>query len=176
MSLLDFGPFGAVRRNHAVEHATIHVLTRVAPDRSMAGRSSSRGFFIYGELETNAVRMAVEEAIRRIRDGEYYLAIHPNCGTNLVTTAVFAATTTMVAGIGGRRRHLLDRIPSAFIGALVGVFLGQVVGPVLQQSVTTSVELGNAQVVDVQRHEFGRRSWHWVAMEYKPVELDLSLP
>ncbi len=175
MSLLDFGPFGAVRRNHALEHATIHVLTRMAPDRSMAGRSSSRGFFIYGELETYAVRMAVDEAVRRIKEGEYYLAIHPNCGTNLVTTSVFAATATMVAGIGGRRRHLLDRIPSAFIGALVGVFLGQVVGPVLQQRVTTSVELGNAQVTDVRRHEFGRRSWHWVAIDYKPGEQDLSL-
>ncbi len=173
MNLLDLGPLGAVRRNHAIEHATIHILTRMAPDRSMAGRSSNRGFFIYGDLETEWVRSAVEEAIRRIKDGEHYLAIHPNCGTNLITTSVFAATATMLAGVGGRRRHLVDRIPSAFVGALVGVFLGQVVGPVLQQRLTTSAELGEAQVVTVQRHEFGRRSWHWVGMEYLPHELNL---
>lgn len=174
MGLLEFGPIGATRRNHAIEHATIHILSRMRPETSMAGRSNSRGFVIYGDIATESVGQAVSEAIRRISAGEVGLAIHPNCGTNMVTTAVLTATSTLLAGIGGRRRHWLDRIPAAMIAALLAVFVAHFVGPTLQQRVTTSTYLGVVDVLGVQRREFGSRVLHWVSLQHTPPPADGS--
>jgi len=168
MNILELQPIAAARRNHAIEHATIHILSNYLPAVSMAGRSNSRGFFIYGDLTTDALRQAVREAIQRMTAGEAHLAIHPNCGTNLVTTAVFSAAATMLA-IAGKRRHLLDRIPSGLLGALAGVFLGQIVGMNLQERLTTCAELGAVRVVAISRREIGRRVLHWVQIAHEPA-------
>ncbi|NOX63930.1 MAG: hypothetical protein GXP42_18605 [Chloroflexi bacterium] len=168
MSILDFGPVGATRRNHAIEHATIHILTNRLPSVSMAGRSNSRGFVIYGDISAEAIRDAVLEAIERIRNGETHLAIHPNCGTNMVTTAVLTAAATMLA-TAGRRRHLLDRIPAGVLGALAGVFLGQFLGASLQQRLTTCAQLDQVDLLGVERKQIGNRVMHRVRLEHHTV-------
>lgn len=168
MRLLEIGPIAATRRNHAIEHATIHILSRMRPETSMAGRSNSRGFIIYGDVATEAVGQAVAEAIRRISGGEAGLAIHPNCGTNMVTTAVLAASATLATGIGVRHRHWLDRIPAAMIAALLAVFASQFVGPTMQRRVTTSAALGGVDILEVQRKQFGSRVVHWVRLQHTP--------
>ena len=87
MSILDDIPMlRRTRRNHAIEHAAVHVLTARWPGLSMAGRSDSRGFWLYGNVETSEVESAVREAMERL-DREPHLAIHPHCGTNLVVGA-----------------------------------------------------------------------------------------
>jgi len=61
-----------VRRNHALEHATIHVLVRRRrPHKRLmvAGRSTDRGFFVYGAVDTDELHMAVSEALARLRGG-----------------------------------------------------------------------------------------------------------
>ena len=165
MGILDYGPIASTRRNHAIEHATIHILSRMRPQTNMAGRSDSRGFVIYGDLSTDTIRDAVAEAIQRIRSGESHLAIHPNCGTNLVTTAVLAAGATLLAS-AGPKRSLLDRIPAGLFGALVGVFAAQFVGNKLQENVTTCADLGPVEILDIQRREIGQRVLHWVQLQY----------
>lgn len=169
MGILNFGPIAATRRNHAIEHATIHILSRMRPDTSMAGRSNTSGFVIYGDLSTDSVRQAVQEAIQRLKGGEHHLAIHPNCGTNMVTTAVMTVATTLVAGIGGSKRHWLERIPTMVTAALVAVFVSHIVGTTLQQRLTTSAELGLVAVLDVQRRQFGQRVLHWVSLQHAPL-------
>ena len=160
---VEAGPVVATRPHHATEPATIPVLSRLLPPTSMAGRSNSRGFFLYGNLPTEAVRQAVQEALARIRAGESFLAIHPNCGTNLVTTAVFASAAVLLTQ-AGRRRHLIDRIPTAFLGALTAVILAQPVGISMQQHVTTCADVGDIKVVGVQRRQLGSRVLHWVSL------------
>ena len=166
MGILDYGPIGSIRRNHAIEHATIHILSRMRPQTNMAGRSDSHGFVIYGDLSTDTIRAAVVEAIQRIRSGESQLAIHPNCGTNLVTTAVLAAGATLLAS-AGPRRSLADRIPAGLFGALVGVFAAQFVGNNLQEKVTTCADLGPVEILDIQRREIGRRVLHQVRLQHE---------
>ncbi len=175
MSILDFGPVKATRLNHAIEHATIHILSGAQPGVSMAGRSNSRGFIIYGNLSTEAIQQAVQEAIRRMRAGETYLAIHPNCGTNLVTTAVLTAGATMLS-TAGRRRQLLDRIPAGIFGALVGVVLGQFLGAALQQRVTTCADLEEVDVLSVERKQVGRRVLHSVRLQHRPAAFSRETP
>src|SRR5436305_12494772 len=73
-----------IRQNHALEHATITILSGMIPDPRISARSSSRGFIIFGDVDVGQLRRALDEALRRLQAGEAQLAIHPNCGTNLV--------------------------------------------------------------------------------------------
>ena len=81
-----------IRRNHGLEHATIHILSEGHKRFSAQGNSDHRGFHlnIYGDVTEEEVAAAVAEAHRRLRAGERHLAVHPNCGTVLVTTAMLA--------------------------------------------------------------------------------------
>ena len=154
------------RWNHAIEHATIHILSRMLPYSSMAGRSNRRGFYIYGDLPTETLRDAVQESIDRLLAGEHQLAIHPNCGTNMVSSAVLAAGATMLATTGTKRRGLPEQIPAGIMGALIGVVLGQVVGLRLQAKVTTGTGFKRARIVEIQRKQVGKRVYHWIGISY----------
>jgi len=165
MHILDNGFIGRTRRNHAIEHATIHVLSRMCPSVSIAGRSSSDGFIIYGDLSPDTIKQAAQEAIARMRAGEVQLAIHPNCGTNMLTTAALTAGATMLAS-AGKRRHLLDRIPSGLLGAFAGVIAAQFLGPILQERFTTDANLGAVEILDIKRKQLGRRVVHWVFLRH----------
>jgi hypothetical protein len=72
-----------IRQNHAVEHATMHILSRRNPQLRLLAHSDWNGFTIYGEVETEAVIEAATEGLLRLQQGENSLAIHPRCGTNL---------------------------------------------------------------------------------------------
>ena len=72
-----------VRNNHALEHATLHVLQEKGLKSRLGGISDVGGFWIYGDVETEAIFTAAQEALKRLADGESELAVHPNCGTNI---------------------------------------------------------------------------------------------
>lgn len=157
------------RWNHAIEHATIHILSRMAPFTSMAGRSNSRGFYIYGDVPTDMLRRAVDEAIGRLQRGERQLAIHPNCGTNMLASAVLAAGGTMLAVTGTKGRGWIEQAPAGVLGALIGVVMGQLVGMRLQAKVTTDANLPPVRVTEIERRQLGKRVFHWVGLTYAPV-------
>jgi hypothetical protein len=155
-----------VRWNHAIEHGVIHVLSRMMPFVSMAGRSNGSGFFIYGNIPTDMLELAVQEAVDRISAGEHQLAIHPNCGTNIISSAVLAASGTMLATTGTKRRGITEQIPAGVLGALMGVVMGQVVGMRLQALVTTNTHFPSAHIKTIQRRQAGKRVYHWIEMLY----------
>src|SRR5262245_49956230 len=97
-----------IRRNHGLEHATIHVLSEKHTNFSAQGHSGHRGFHlnIYGNISEEAITNAVEEAYRRMKNGESHLAVHPNCGTVLLTTATLATLAAQLAfGMEQRRQN-----------------------------------------------------------------------
>ncbi|NLA79214.1 MAG: hypothetical protein GX853_00475, partial [Chloroflexi bacterium] len=95
-NLLDYIPFTRrLRRNHALEHATMQVLSKRYPGLRMAGISNPKGFYMVADLPTELMTDATLEARKRLQDGEADLAVHPNCGTNL---AVSGAIASAVAG------------------------------------------------------------------------------
>ncbi len=139
------------RRNHALEHATLHVLAAQYPHHNMAGHSNPTGFFILGDLPTDDIRSAVSEALDRLRAGESQLAIHPGCGTNLATSMLLAATFAWFVFRGARSGvGRILRAPFAVIFALVGLLISRPLGPLLQQKITTDAEMGNLEVLDVR--------------------------
>ncbi len=154
--LLNIPVIRRVRRNHGLEHATIHVLSRKVKNLSMAGRSTMAGFYLYGNVSTHEVEAAVSEALHRMRSGEHGLAIHPNCGTGLVTAGVLTSLATL-AGTSGMRHGFAERIsrlPSIILLSTFSLILAQPIGLALQQHFTTLGDPGDMEVVDISRSEF----------------------
>lgn len=138
------------RRNHALEHAALHILARKYKNQSMAGHSNPTGFFLLGNFETDDVKSAAAEALTRLRSGESGLAVHPGCGTNLVVAAALPATFAWIPFRGARStRWRLLLIPLALTFALFGYFLSRPLGPWLQKYITTEADLGGMQIVDI---------------------------
>ena len=147
--ILDLPYILETRRNHALEHATLHMLARTNKI-NMAGHSNPTGFFIFGELRTEDIRSALDEAYSRLRSGEKGLAIHPGCGTNMVATAFLPGTLAWLPlqGVRSTRARLL-LIPIALVLGVIGLLLSKPAGTWMQRHVTTEADLGNMQVIDV---------------------------
>lgn len=138
------------RRNHALEHATLHMLARKYPHQSMAGHSNPTGFFLLGDFETDDVRSAADEAYTRLNGGESGLALHPGCGTNLVAAAVLPATFAWAPLRGAKSTFWrIWLIPVAVVFAAFGYFLSRPLGSWLQRYITTEADLGSMQIADV---------------------------
>jgi hypothetical protein len=147
--ILDLPYILETRRNHALEHATLHMLARTQKI-NMAGHSNPTGFFIFGELRTEDIRSALNEAYSRLRSGEKELAIHPGCGTNMVATAFLPGTLAWLPfqGVRSTRARLL-LIPVALVLGVIGFLLSKPAGTWMQRHVTTEADLGNMQIVDL---------------------------
>ena len=145
------------RRNHALEHATLHVLARKYKT-SMAGHSNPTGFVLLGDVKTEDVIASANEAWTRLNAGERGLAVHPGCGTNLVATAVLPATFAWMPLRGARSTFWrLGLVPFALALALFGYFLSKPLGPWLQKYITTEADMGGMQIVDIR---FVRKGLH----------------
>jgi len=150
MNILESPTYLATRRNHALEHATLKILARSYDDKTLAGHSNPTGFFIFGEIATDDIRDAINEAMTRLRAGEHDLAIHPGCGTNLATSMVLPATFMFVPFQGARSsRGRFFLLPLALLLGAFGFLLSKPLGPWLQRNVTTEANLGNLQVVEI---------------------------
>ncbi len=162
-SLLAFQPIDRTRRNHGLEHATITLLSQKHRGLSMVGRSTSNGFYLYGNVSTEAVEQAAREALQRMKAGEHYLAVHPNCGTNFVTAGFAAAAAAFVGFLGaGNWRARLERLP--FVAALITLALifAQPLGLVIQRDITTSGEMRELEIIGITRKQQGTVMVHTV--------------
>jgi hypothetical protein len=140
-----------IRRNHGLEHATLTILAQQYPNTPMAGRSNTVGFWLLGEVPTEAVQQAVTEALARMKAGEHHLAVHPHCGTNYVVSGTLAglAGASAMSGVGPRMRDKLDRMPLAASLATLALITSQPLALMLQARLTTSGEPGDLEVVEV---------------------------
>jgi hypothetical protein len=137
-----------VRQNHALEHATVTLLTRADPRFSVSARANARGFTIFADLDPRAVRAAGEEALLRLRRGEVDLAVHPNCGTNLAV-----GVSVMMAGslMGLTALRTRTRLATALASSLAGLAVARPLGQLLQRHVTTLAKVDDLRIVDVVR-------------------------
>src|SRR5512141_137266 len=163
-SVLRADPISRIRRNHGLEHATLHVLAERHPKLSLAGHSDVNGFWLLGDVSTEEVHSAVDEALSRMNAGEHNLAVHPNCGTNFVTAGTFAGVAASMAmfGAGRRVRDKLERIPLAASLATVALIAAQPMGLVFQERFTTSGYPEGLEVVDILPSRRGRINAHRV--------------
>ena len=151
--VLDLPLVRRTRRNHGLEHATIHVLSGRIKDLKMAGRSTDSGFVLLGEAPTEQVEAAVRDALRRMRGGEHSLAIHPNCGTNLVTTGMMTTVAAMIGLSGASRREAWNRMPTVLLLVMGALLFSQPIGLALQKYITTDGDPADLEVVSIMRSQ-----------------------
>jgi uncharacterized protein DUF6391 len=140
-----------IRQNHALEHATVTILSGYVSDLRISARSSSRGFIIFGDVDLGQLRRALDEALRRLQAGEAQLAIHPNCGTNLVVGIMLLTVGTLLGMTSGRAR---TRIASTAVSSVAGLMAARPLGEFVQKHVTTLPDLEGVRVTDIFRRKF----------------------
>jgi Domain of unknown function (DUF6391) len=135
-----------LRRNHALEHATIVVMMEREPGRKLNGFSTDEGFFVQGVRSTQEVESAAREALRRLRGGEKGLAIHRNCGTTIVASNLLAAVF-FLGSLGLGRLYMGWPLYLMILVSVVLAFALRVpLSLLLQRFVTTDADLTNAEV------------------------------
>ena len=149
--LLSARPIDRVRRNHGLEHATIHVLT-ARKRRTMAGYSDPNGFWLMGDLKTEDVESAANDALQRMKNGEPELAVHPGCGTNYVTMGIFGALAAFVSFFSARSwKQKLERLPLAMALVTGAIIFAQPVGMRIQSEITTDGQVRDLAVTSVKK-------------------------
>ncbi len=143
----------SVRRNHALEHATIAVLLNRLGQVRVIGRAVPDGFYVYGDVSTERLSEFADEALARLQRGEAHLAVSPLCGTNIAVAGVLAGVGSYVAIGAGKTR--VSGIGAAILAGMLAVLAAQPLGRLVQKHYTTSPDLEGVRIVSVKR--MGRR-------------------
>lgn len=157
----------AVRRNHALEHATIAVLLRrLGRDIRMVGRATGDGYYLYANVPTDMLEECTYEALHRLKSGEGHLAVSPLCGTNLAVSGALAAAASLIALGDGRRA---ERLPSVVFASMLAVIAAQPAGRLVQRYLTTSPDLADIEIVGIKSGGRGSVKFHKVHTARRPV-------
>jgi hypothetical protein len=159
----DLLPGRRVRQNHALEHATITILSTYLPELRVSARSTSRGFTVFGDVDLCQLRRAIDEALARLQAGEAGLAIHPNCGTNLVVGLSLLTIGAMVGMTSSRTR---TRVASAALSSLAGIAAARPLGQLVQKYVTTLPDLRGVRVTEI----FRRSLFGFTVVEVRTIQ------
>lgn len=162
-----------VRQVHALEHATVWVLderqaTTSSPSdkNSLGGLSTDEGFYLYGQVNTTDLKRAVPTALSRLKTGEWDLAVHPRCGTNL-SVGMF-----LTAGLAIGAHLLLPRSPleqmlGIGIAAATATQLTPDLGTLAQRYLTTSIPF-NLAITDISAtSDLWGRAAHFVQVRWQ---------
>ncbi len=138
---------GAVKQNHALEHATIVLLSRKYSDVRLAGISFAAGFFVFGDVPTEAILPTAQEALNLLRTTSPELAIHERCGTNLAVTALLAGLSAMTVA---KMRRPYGTFNNVVLATTAAIILGRPLGLIVQRYVTTQTPNVSMTIKDVR--------------------------
>lgn len=139
-----------LRQHHGIEHATVTLLAKRLPGLQFVARSDAAGFLVFGDVPTDTLAAVAEEALARLQAGERALAVHPNCGTNLVTAGALSGVGALLMA-GGRSRSWWERVPGAVLGATLALILAIPAGRWMQENVTTDADVAGLRIAGVER-------------------------
>ncbi|MGK7877505.1 MAG: DUF6391 domain-containing protein [Xenococcaceae cyanobacterium] len=169
-----------LRQVHALEHATVWVLSetvkasgsqasvnsRQLDNETLGGLSTDQGFYLYGQVNRFDLQRAVLLALQRLTAGEWDLAVHPRCGTNLSVSMLL--TAGLCLGV-----HLL--LPRGPLEQLIGLGLAATtaaqlapdLGSSAQKYLTTSIPF-NLEVKDISAtSDIWGRPAHFVRVHWR---------
>jgi Domain of unknown function (DUF6391) len=139
---------GAVKQNHALEHATIVLLSRKFPEVRFSGISFAAGFFVFGDVATEAILPTAEEALHLLRTTQPELAIHERCGTNLAVAGLLTGLSSMAIAKLRRPYSTANNVILASTAALV---LARPLGLTVQRYVTTQTPNASMRILNVKQ-------------------------
>lgn len=153
---------GAVKQNHALEHATIVLLSRRFPEVRLAGISFAAGFFVFGELPTEAILPAAQEALTLLRTTAPDMAIHERCGTNLAVTGILTGLAAMTVAKMPRPYNSFNNVVLAATAALI---VARPLGLTVQRHVTTQTPNASMTITGVKPLNFLGSPAHFVSTD-----------
>ena len=143
-----------IRRNHALEHATVQLLlARLGPTFHLAGRASSNGFFIFGKIPSEALGDCARDGLDRLQRGEDFWAVTPLCGTNIAIAGILASLATLAVTSGDKGHRKKGK---AITASMLAIIVSQPLGRWIQRHITTSPDLIGTEIVSVETRWNGR--------------------
>ena len=146
--------FLTVRQVHALEHATLWVLSDTnnstnpsADNQLLGGMSTEEGFYLYGQVNVTTLRRAVLTALQRLKSGQWNLALHPRCGTNLSVGMALTAGLALGAHLM-LPRGPIEQILGLGIAATAAAHLTPDLGKLAQKYLTTAIPY-NLAIADI---------------------------
>ncbi len=161
-----------VRENHALEHATIVLLSKRFPDVRFSGVSFASGFFVFGDAPTAAIRPAADQALARLRGGEPEMAIHERCGTNLAVTGMLTAFMAMLVA---RMRKPYNSFNNIMLATTASLVAARPLGLLVQRYVTTRTPASNFRIGEIRRMTVLGAPAHFVRTDHPKVHVVSSV-
>lgn len=176
-----------LRQVHALEHATVWVLSELSKTRATAtasqdwavgsavgsavdnkglgGMSTDRGFYLYGPTNGQDLRQGVGIALARLTGGEWELAVHPRCGTNLSVGMMLAGGLTL--GISFLLpKGPIEQLVGAGIATTAAIALAPDLGSIAQKYATTAIPFNLAIAEIVETEDIWGRPTHFVGVRW----------
>jgi hypothetical protein len=170
-----------LRQVHALEHATVWVLgetknsysqlrittnDQLVDDLLLSGLSTEQGFFLYGDVNISDLRRAVTLAQHRLISGEWDLAVHPRCGTNLSVTMLL--NLFLVASVPFLLPFRpIEQLIGLSLAATAATELAPDMGMLTQRYITTSIPFNLAiENITVARDLWGKEG-HFVKVYWQ---------
>ena len=163
-----------LRQVHALEHATVWMLSRElrrtedslsADNPQLSGISTDRGFYLYGQVALEDVARAAQMALRQITTGDWELAIHPRCGTNVSVGMLLTAGLT-VGAMALLPRHPLVLLGGLGLAATTATYLTPELGTLAQRYITTAIPFNLAIVHVIPISDLIGRPAHFVQVRW----------
>lgn len=151
-----------VRENHALEHATIALLSKKFPETRLAGVSIAPGFFIFGDVPESSILTTAEEALSLLRGSEPFLAIHERCGTNLAVAGFMTGSAALLVSKLPKPFNTFNNVILASTSALL---FARPVGMLAQRYLTTHTPNESMRIVSVHRLMWLGKPAHFVVTD-----------
>jgi len=135
-----------LRKNHALEHATINVLEENYNLNKLAGYAENDGFYIIGVNNPSQVELAAREGLKRLQQGEEELVIHDRCGTTITAANLAAAIIFILILVFTGMLSLW----SMLLAVVLANFFAPTLGRFLQFKITTSSEVEEVEIVGTE--------------------------
>jgi hypothetical protein len=130
-----------LRRNHALEHATLNVLEERYGAVGLVGHAVSDGFRIVGQVDPLQLLEASNEALRRLQRGERRLAIYGRCGPSYLAAQVLVGGGSLVLLLTQRLTPL--QIPLIVATAML---LAGALSRLIQRFATTATDVQGMRI------------------------------
>jgi hypothetical protein len=157
-----------LRQVHALEHGTIWVLSEGNNNENLGGLSTDQGFYIYGQVNQDNLHQAVRRALERLQTGEWNLAVHPRCGTNL-SVAMVLTTGLALGSYLILPRNPLSQIFGLGIAAATAMEIAPEIGLSAQRYLTTAIPFNLRLVRIAATKDFWGRQAYFVRVRWEEV-------
>ena len=167
-----------LRQVHALEHATVWMLSELDSTSShnsfhdnetIGGLSTDKGFYLYGEINPLKLKNAVCLALNRLKQGEWNLALHPRCGTN-VSVAMVLTTGAIVTTYFLLPREPLGQLLGLGLATTFASWLAPDIGLSVQKYFTTAIPF-NLKIREIAKtvDNLGRPA-HFVSLKWQSLQ------